>query len=268
MPTSSRVLVIGHPKPSELQFGAISAIDFAHARSDLTVVKPDVIIFGAQPQFEDFCKFLQAEHSRIKWILSCENLNPSQLIEWINAGFVSHTISNFSARNLETVVHGALESIDQKRQQELLMRLFQEQSANLKILSTDLELRVQKRQKQLQKSQKQLSETNVQMEVVHRALLGIYRAKTFGELQKQLNNSLNANFNLEWTRILFQQQSSLSGFTGENILSIDIPLGRSSPAKFVMSKAAGNKFSAIETDLLFEVSESIGLALQRMEKMD
>jgi two-component system NtrC family sensor kinase len=268
MPTSSRVLVIGHPQPQDLRFGAISAANFSQARKLLTEQPTDLIVFGVQPQFEEFCEFLATTIPKAKWILSNENLNPAQLIRWINAGNVANTIETMTTRELEACVLIALEDLDQKRQQVLLMRLFEEQSHNLKILSTDLEQRVQKRQKQLQKSQKLLLETNSQMEVVHRALLGIYRAKTFGELQQQLNQGLNENFGLEWTRILFQNQSSLSEFSGDNVLSIDIPLGRSNKAKFVTCKKVGSKFSSAETDLLFEVSESIGLALQRMEKLD
>lgn len=254
---------------------------FHDARALLSSARPALVVFGVQPRFDEFCRALAKDFPDVQWILCTEKLQPLPLIQWINAGFVAATIPTWEAQGLEGAVQKALDVIDQTRQQEQLVKLFAEQTHNLQQLTADLEVRVQKRQKQLSKSQKQLSETNAQMEMVHRALLAIYRAKSVRELERALNEVLNKPLLLDWTRILFVQQSSLlqqnsilqpggvEPATSENVLPIDIPLlDRATPAKFVLAKRPGEKFSSAEAELLSEISEAVSLALQRMQKLD
>lgn len=269
MSLASRVMVVGHPKPNEIHFGALCAGNLTQAKKLLANLKPAVIVFGQQSKFEDFCDFLREKCPEARWVLSTEGLRPAQLMKWINEGSVAHTIQSLTDSLLEQAVQKTLEEIDNQGQQEQLVKLLSEQTKNLQALSTELEARVQKRQRQILKSQKQLQETNSTLEVVHKALLAIYRAKSVTELERSLNEVLNAPLHLQWIRILFSQQSSLGMQNLENSLMIEIPLPDTTGiAKFVLLKAHGQNFSNAESDLLSELSEAIGLALQRIHKLD
>ena len=266
MPASSRVLVIGHPQPKQLHFGAYCVETYQEAIKICEQSQPSLLVFGHQTNFDSICYELQKVSPESRWILATHQLQPHQLIHWINKGVISETIEHLESAQLEKSVRSALEKIDQKRQHDQLVQLFTDQSKNLQLLFGELEQRVQKRQRQLQKSQKQLAETNAQMELVHKVLLGVYKAKSLVELERSLNETLNPALRLEWARVLFAQQSSILSLAKKNVLSIEIPI--QTPAKFVLSKKGGKPFSAKESDLLFEVSEAIGLALQRIQKMD
>src|SRR4051794_6245978 len=123
---SSNVLVVGHPRPEGLDFGADFAPGFTEAREYLGRHQPAVLVFGPGQtgEFESFCQFALRHAPQSLWILSCERLPPSQIAHWNNAGKLHDLIEGFDDPELEGKLQSALEASGELLQRRKLVELF------------------------------------------------------------------------------------------------------------------------------------------------
>lgn len=265
MSQSSGVLVIGETRPSD--FGADYVKNFAEAKKYLGMKKPSVVVFGAGPRLTDFCKFARENSPQSLWVMAEEGLKPSELIEWSNFGRLHDVIENFADPRFNEVVQRALEAAGEEAQTAQLREMFEDQSAQLKRLTNELEARVARRHKALRKSLKTLEQTKGRLESLHNALLGIHRASTILQMEQSLNEVLSASMNVLGVKVRFANQSSMQD--RGTALVIDIPAGKSGmKGQVLFAKGGGKKFSADEVDFLQELTEALGLALQRLHKLE
>src|SRR4051812_39793589 len=115
---SSNVLVIGHPRPRGLDIGAEFATGFKEARDYLVRHRPAVLVFGAtrNGEFDGFCKYAMEQSPESLWIVSCDQLRPSELIHWNNSGRLHDLIENFEDPELESKLQSALEASGEEDQ--------------------------------------------------------------------------------------------------------------------------------------------------------
>lgn len=269
MAQTSGVLVIGHPRPEKIDFGADAVKDFAAARNHIERHRPSIVVFGGAGDVDEFCNFMLEHSPRSLWILACEGLKPPQIIKWNNGGRVVEMIDGMEDPELEAKLHLAMEAAGEQAQERQHVQMFTEQTAQLKKLTTELESRVQRRHKTLRKSLRTLEETKGRLEAFHKALLGIHRASTTLQMEQTLNEALKNTVNMVWVRVRFEHQSSLRQQVGGNVLGIEIPfLSEKLRGEVLFSKAEGKRFSADEKDFLHELTEALALALSRLQKLD
>ncbi len=271
MSQTSGVLIVGSSHNKLFDFGADYVKGFTEARTYLALKKPSVVVFGrgekAGEKFEEFCNFALEHSPQTLWVFSGEGLKPSEMIHWTNYGRLHDIIENFEDPALEKILQRALESGGEEAQVAKLRELFEDQSAQLKRLTNELEERVARRHKALRKSLKTLEQTKGRLESLHKALLGIHRAATIIQMEQSLNDVLSVTMNVLGVKVRFASQSSMQDSPG--VLVIEIPPGKSGIKGHVLfAKGGGKKFSPPEVDFLQELTEALALALQRLHKLE
>ncbi|MGZ3723335.1 MAG: sensor histidine kinase [Bdellovibrionales bacterium] len=271
MSQASGVLMVGQTSPVRNEYGAERVAGFAEARKYILEYKPQILVFGhiAGEDTDEFCKFALENAPEALWILSCEGIPPSQIIKWNDFGRMVEMIDNFADPTFQDKLHSASERAGEQQQRQMLVGMFEDQSAQLKRLSGELETRVQKRHRSLRKSLRTLDETKVRLESFHGALLGIHRASTVLQMEQTLNEALRGSVKVEWVRVRFENQSMLNTQTGANVLRVEIPFGDEKlRGEVIFGKAESEKFSTGERDFLVELTEALALALSRLHKLE
>jgi signal transduction histidine kinase len=267
--SASNVLMVTPRRPTRADFGADFAASLREARDYLKAHAPAVLVFGADTDFEDFCRFAAEQAPDCRWIVSCDGLPPTRLLECSNSGHLHDLIDDFDDPELERKLRSALESAGERIQKRELVELFEDQSERLTRLQADLEARVQKRQKTLGKSNRRLEDTGVRLSAFHQAVLGIHRASTVLQMEQTLNEALRGTIEIEWVRVRFEAQSLLNRQTGAHVLAIELPFQfEKSRGEVLFGKTEGKRFTSEETDFLYEVSEALALALARLQKLE
>lgn len=269
MQNSSGVLVVGHPRPERMDFGADSVASFAEAKNYLEKRVPSVLVFGftKNGELDRFCNYLLDQAPDAVWILNCEGMPPAQIIHWNNFGKLHDVIDGYEDPELVSKVQSALEASGEKDQRQKLVELFAGQSQQLKRLTGELEKRVQKRHKTLRKSLRTLEETKSHLEVFHKALLGIHRASSVGQIEQTLNEALAESISI--VRIRFENQSLMKQQAGDHVLAIDLPFQHDHlRGEALFFKTGNRKFSPTEVDFLYELTEALALALARLHKLE
>ncbi len=268
MSQTSGVLVVGASPTSPTDFGAEYVKNFAEAKKFMSAKKPSVLVFGEGTRLNEFCIWAKENSPHTLWIMAEEGLKPSELIHWTNFGRLYDVVENYDDPNFASCVQKALEAAGLESQTAQLKSMFEEQSARLNRLTEELEARVARRHKALRKSLKTLEHTKGNLEALHNALLGIHRAATILQMEQSLNEVLGASMNVLGVKVRFANQSLMSD-RGGNSLVIDIPSGKSAmKGQVLFAKGGGKKFTPAEVDFLQELTEALGLALQRLHKLD
>ncbi len=267
MTKTSGVLIIGHPQPEKIEFGANVAPDYQRARTHIHGQRPSVVVFGSDrsQEFDRFCMWLNENSPESIWILASQNIKATELIEWNLRGPLFDLIDDLGDPSLEGKVQKAFEASGEKAQKQKLVELFEEQSLQLKRLSTELESRVAKRQKALGRSRRTLDRTKIRLEAFHNALLGIHRAASTTQIETTLSEVLAEPLGLQWVKIRFQNQSTLGAKTASHILQVDIAFtNKALHGEIFYSKLEGQRFKPEEIEFLQELTDAIGLAVSRL----
>lgn len=272
MSHTSGVLIVGPGRPLLKDFGADSVKGFAEAKKYLKEQKPSVIVFSGAGKkgFNEFCEYAAGESPQSLWILSAEDLKPSQIAQWANAGTLHDLVDSFEDPSLESKLQTALSAQGEALQNQKLVELFEDQSQQYKRLTNELEARVARRHKALRKTLKTQDETKTRLEALHKALLGIHRASTILQMEQTLNEALGQSLNILWVRVRFANQSLLSQQSaGAQVLLIALPpMEDGLRGEALFAKAPGKRFSPAEVDFLHELSEAVALALSRLQKLE
>lgn len=271
MNSSSSVLIIGHPRPDEVRFGAQCAGTLEEALHYLNEKSASIIVFGrtAKAQQFDRLRARLEETSSAHWVVVTDGLKPSQLISTVNTGRVRAFLPNFETPDFDLKVQTALEAFQNIRQSETLETLLEEQNHHLSQLSLELEQRVNRRQKTLQRSRQKLAFANQKQESLSRALMGVHRASSLSEIESVLNDVFNPFLNLSWVRIVFENQTLIPDLPGEIVFKAEIPLPDQPLKGYILfARSKEQPFNSDESEFFFEVSEAVSLALRRMAKID
>lgn len=171
---------------------------------------------------------------------------------------------------------GLFEAIEKSswiQQNAQLQILVQDQFEKLKILYSDLEERVQKRQRYLEESRRKNLIAQFRWNTLRRATESIHESSSVAEMEANLTTVLQESLNLLQVRILLHQQSSMAqGDKTHEQFSVhrvrlfqdqDVLIGY---AMFMRDQSW--PFSLEEKDFLQKISEAVSLAIRRLNQLE
>lgn len=274
----SSVLVVGHPTPEQIGFGADFAADLAEAQKFLVANAYSVVAFPAKlltsATFKSVSDSFNAHNPSPQKVLIAEGANADQLRRAINLGHVFKVIQEFSDQQFDHAVEEALSEHLLARQNSQLLALVNQQNESLKRLSLDLEDRVEKRQKFLEDTRAKLLQTNHRVEGLHRAFVAVHRATNVAEMERLVNEALNSALGLAWTRIVFRSQQTSLGpaqlAERQGLVVFEAPLTRGGEqiGKIYFAREKDRPFSKDEGAFLSQVTDAVALAMDRLLKLE
>lgn len=272
----SSILIINHPNPKQLTLGAHFVSSFSEASDVLKNSPIKVVVFPISDndsnQLEEFLSEMEKASCDPQKIVILENNNFDLLKKVVNSKGVFHVLNDFMAPQIETVILEALKKQEIKQQPQHLLLLANEQNERLRHLSQKLEDKVKEREIYLKRSHKRLFSTTKKIESLHRTLLDIQKARSGGEMESLLFESLKKYMNLEWSRIFFGNPSpieeKLQNSKEFNVITIPLKSEFQHIGRIVFAKNAKEKFKKSEVDFLNQVAEVVALSVDHITKME
>jgi signal transduction histidine kinase/PAS domain-containing protein len=276
----SSVLIVGHPDPGAVAFGADFAADEQEAKKAIEATRYPVLVL---PSTEDDASKVQSfmeyagKISPLSQRVIIQNDTPAEgLRKLINTGSVFRILTGFDDPKFEVTIREALEEHSLLQQNAKLLQLVNEQNEKLKKLSTDLEERVEQRKKSLEEAKEKLLVTNDRVEALHRALVAIHQATSIGEMERLVNDALKGALGLTWTRIVFQSQARIPilGSLDElarNVFAVHgAPLmrGKDTLGQIYFARTSDRPFMRDENGFLGQVADAVSLAIDRLTKLE
>ena len=268
------VLIIGHPRPNEIAFGADFAPDFEQARAALQEFRYPVLAMPTSSMSsERALKLLDFanEASPLSQRVIIQNDTPAEgLRRIINTGSVFRILPTFEDPRFDLTIQEALEEYRLLQQNAKLFQLVSEQNDRLKKLTAELEERVEARRKSLEEAKEKLLVINHRVEAMHRALVAIHRAVSIAEMERLINEALSGALGLSWTRVLFQSQARLDGATesGITLHSASLTRGKETLGHIYFARGAAFPFTRDETAFLGQIADAVSLAIDRLTKLE
>ncbi len=283
MTARASILIVGHPRPEQVEFGADhcttydSAIEILEKNKYAVVVVADRLPHPPKPQLTEslgFFKKSRAINEDMQFILISTDASPQELQMAINAFGLFKIMPNFENNALQLTVREALEEYELIKQNQAFLILTQEQNQRLQHLSVLLEDRVNARQKFLVEAREKLQTATRKTEALNRALVAIQKSVTKQEIEHHLNEALHTALGLTWTRILFREQSYLDQLTdnySQNSTAVfSAPLFRDLEllGHIYFGRDHAKPFTNDEDDFLLQISDAVGLAMDRLMALD
>lgn len=276
MPTlRSSVLIVAHPKPDSVGFGADFAKDFDEAKIALESYSyPVVALPSTSARTKEALGLLDfaTKASPLSQRVIIQNDTPAEnLRHMINSGSVFRILPSFEDAKFEVTIREALEEHSLLQQNSKLLQLVNEQNDRLKKLTTELEERVEARKKSLEEAKEKLLVTNDRVEALHRALVAIHRATSISEMERMVNEALSGALHLTLTRILFESQSRMESVLSSAALAVhNAPLtrGKEVLGQIYFARPATLPFSRDENGFLGQIAEAVSLAIDRLTKLE
>lgn len=269
----SSVLLIGHPNPERVAFGADFAPTVSEASEKLKQTRYPVVVSSLDtiPPNEraGFFETIARQDPDAQHVIVSRTANPKDIQSLFGKIRIAKLISDFDDPCFDDSVQKALEDYMAVKQNQLLLQLIREQNHQLTALSGQLEERVAKRQKNLVRAHRRLEMATRKFEALQRALVAVHRSSTVAEMERLVNDALLLALKLSWTRIIFSAQSQLEMLIEKernNFTILGIPMLREAQkiGHIYFARKASKPFDKDETDFLLQISEAISLAVGRL----
>jgi two-component system, NtrC family, sensor kinase len=269
----SSVLLVGHPNPEKVAFGADFAASAHEAAERLSQTQYPVIVSYLDGESEnrrrEFYERVARQMPDSQHVIISVIENPKSILELFGRVRISRLLKGFDDPHFDEWVQKALEDFMLAKQNQLLLELIREQNQQLTALSGQLEERVAKRQKNLVRAHRRLEDATRRFEALQRALVAVHRSSTVAEMERLVNDALLIALKLSWTRIIFTSQSQLEMLIEKdknNFTILGIPLLREAQkiGHIYFARKASHPFDKDETDFLLQISEAISLAVGRL----
>jgi two-component system NtrC family sensor kinase len=271
------VLIFAHPEPEKVHFGAEFLDDLTGLAKTLKSHQFRVVVYPTH-------LFKNASHLKYLSIIA-ENFKSSQKIlihDWhdkdsiqilaqiINQGNLFRILPDFLQEEFELSVQGALAEYDLAQQNLKLAELINEQNDNLKRISQELEVRVEKRQILLEESRRKLLLTNRRQQSLHQCLFAVHRANSIGELESLLNEALKESLSLISTRIFFKNFANLQEqeFSRYSLHKAPIMSEQQIFGFIYFIRDLNLPFQREEISFLAKVTKAVSLAIDRLTKLE
>jgi len=271
------VLIVGHPKPAAIAFGADFATDLVAAKKSIGEFRYPVIALPSENSHaKDALEFLEFANkvSPLSQRVIIQNDTPAEgLRNIINSGSVFRILTSYEDPRFDLTIQEALEEYRLLQQNVKLLQLVNEQNERLKRLTADLEERVEARRKSLDEAKEKLLITNHRVEALHRALVAIHRAGSIIEMERLINEALSGALGLSWTRILFNSQARLNIANGANaglvaVHSAALMRGKETLGVIYFARNAEHPFTRDENSFLGQIADAVALAIDRLTKLE
>jgi two-component system, NtrC family, sensor kinase len=277
----SSVLIVLHPSPKNIEFGADFAPDFAAARKSVADFSYPVIVLPISLEFEtealSLLEFASQTSPLAQRVVIQNDARPEALQKVINAGSVFRVLPAFEDSRFELTIKEALEEYRLLQQNVNLLQMVNDRHERLTKLTKDLEDRVEARRRSLEEAKQKVLVTNHRVEALHRALVAIHQAGSIAEMERLINDALRAALGLSWTRVVFHSQGRLEDTTSlnANVVSLhSVPLMRGGDrfretlGYIYFARGADRPFSRDETSFLVQIADAVALAIDRLGKLE
>src|SRR5258708_38893503 len=118
MTQASGVLMVGAPKRNS--FGADVAANFTEAEKYIQTRKPAILVFGLMAtqaeDIDEFCEAVNRFSPDTAWILCCQGLAPSRIVQWNLSGKIRDLVDDFDDPTREGKLSSALVAAGEKEQ--------------------------------------------------------------------------------------------------------------------------------------------------------
>ncbi len=271
------VLIVAHPSPEAIAFGADFATGVDEAREALSEFRYPVIALPSSiADSREALELLEFANdaSPLSQRVIIQNDTPAEdLRKLINAGQVFRILPSFDDPRFDLTIQEALEEYRLLQQNVKLLQLVNEQNERLKKLTGELEERVEVRRKSLEEAKEKLLVTNHRVEGLHRALVAIHRAGSIAEMERLINEAVSGALGLSWTRILFQSQGRLDSAAGidsrlVSLHSAPLMRGKDVLGQIYFAREAARPFTRDENSFLGQIADSVALAIDRLTKLE
>ncbi|HEX4924855.1 MAG TPA: histidine kinase dimerization/phospho-acceptor domain-containing protein [Bdellovibrionales bacterium] len=269
----SSVLLIGHPNPEKVAFGADFAPTVSEAAEKLRQTRYPVIVSALDTiptrARSEFFAIMSKLDPDAQHVIVSASQDPRAIQELFGKIRIARLIADFDDPRFDESVQKALEDYMAIKQNQILLQLIREQNQQLTALSGQLEERVEKRQKNLVRAHRRLEMATRKFEALQRALVAVHRSTTVAEMERLVNDALLLALKLSWTRIIFAAQSQLEMLIEKernNFTILGIPMLREAQkiGHIYFARKASKPFDKDETDFLLQISEAISLAVGRL----
>ena len=283
----SSVLIVQHPNPELIQFGADFAASFEAAREAVGDFSYPVIALPSSHSTAhealQFLEFLDQSCALSQRVIVQNDTSADELRRLINHGSVFRVLDSFKDLKFDHTIQEALEEYRLRQQNSKLLQLVNEQNERLKRLTGELEERVEARRKSLEDAKQRLLTTNERIEALHKALVAIHQAGSVGEMERLINEALRLVLGLSWTRILFNSQGQLHYQNGlpprspptsplpsqlVALHSAALTRGKESLGHIYFARESNAPFSRDESNFLGQIADSVSLAIDRLTKLE
>jgi two-component system, NtrC family, sensor kinase len=276
------ILIVGHPFPEKVEFGADHCSSYDEALKILKENKYAVVVAADRlPSMAKnaingslvFLEEIRRLNNDTQQILVSEEASPQELQRAINDIGIFKIIPHFEPSPLQLAVREALEEYELIKQNQAFLALTQEQNQRLQHLTGLLEERVRAREHFLVEAREKLLNATRKTESLNRALVAIQKSVTRQEIEAHLKDALHSILSLTWIRILFHDQRFVDHIGQNNSSSTEIfsaPLFREKEllGHIYFARDNSRPFQSDEDDFLLQVSDAVALAIDRLSALD
>ncbi len=277
----SSVLIIGHPDPSLISFGADFASSMEEATS-MNLLEKSYSLIAFEMDGKDhlrqihFLRQVQESSPRTRFILVVGDAQRDLVSELSCHGSLFKVLPSFLSHEFEESIRKGLEQEALFQQNRELLHLIVDRNRTLEENAIKLQRRIDKRSTYLAKATDRLLRTNQQMEHLHQALMAIHEAGSTSEVESSIYKVLGRTFDLAWIRILRgvhpEMESEMRGdLKSKTVFSAPL-LGESRKGKeqvgqIYFAREKPMEFTQEEDHFFLQISEAVALAVDRIEKL-
>ena len=274
-PLRSSVLIVGHPRPRDVAFGADFADGFESAAARCAERAYPVVVLpvdGAEGA-ERALAFAQELGADSQLVIVQSSGNAEAIRRLVNKGNAFRVLPSFVDPRFDRTIEEALEEHALARQTSKLLHLVSEQNERLTRLSAELEERVERRERHLLDARARLDVANDRLEALHRALIAVHRARSSAEMERLINEALRGALGLSWTRISFGVRRSGTDAMRDAqtrlfaVHSASLLRGREALGEISFARDRDRPFARDEGNFLQQVAEAVSLAIDRLSKL-
>ena len=276
------ILIVGHPFPEKVEFGADHCTTYDQAVEVLKVSKYAVVVAADRLPHSpkevikncfEFLKTSRNLNADTQIVLVSAEASPQDLQRVINAVGLFKSILNFDPSLLQQAVREALEEYELIKQNQAFLALTQEQNQRLHHLSVLLEEKVKAREEFLVEAREKLLNATRKTEALNRALVAIQKSVSKQEIEQLPNDALHVALGLTWTKILFKGSHYTDLVEEEDTRDLTVfsaPLLRDSEllGHIYFARDKRKPFFTDEDDFLLQISDAVGLAIDRLMALE
>jgi signal transduction histidine kinase len=274
---SSSVLVVGPPLKETLSLG----VDWVPMNGDALALfqsgSYDVLAapldFFSEPQQRQFILKIKTARPYLQLMVIHEDARCLKELMLLHQEFeFAKVLPSFEKDKLEPSIMESLERAQSLKQEMELAELIHDQNSKLKSLYSDLEDRIEKRQRFLEESRRKTAIANLRWQNLREAMIAIHKSLSVHEMEQGLMDVLAPALSVSSVRVFFKPQDQLFAQQTKGSTSFcqfRAPLFRfQQPMGSVFFlRETGRAFLKEESDFLLRISEALSLALDRLSHL-
>ena len=268
----SSALIITDNKASNLTIGVESTSNLSMILP-LTVNQFETIIIDSDlfkfKELQDLLRNIEAQSPHTQKIISMASLSSKQLLQLVNQFEIFRILETFDNKELEGVIVESKEAFYYLKQNEDLIKLYDEQNKKLRNSKTSLETRIKKRQEHLESLKQKALESSEQLKTLVQTIIRIQTADSFEDIEIGITQMLSSFMHLREVQIIFNlnRSESFNKTHRDSTLSKDkyiftLELEPGLPGHILYRKQGG--FKSSEKKLLRQISEAAALTINKI----